>query len=320
MRTTSWVLALGCMVSLGGCGAPPSTRAVSGELRVDTSTMNHPVVLAESSDHRVFVAEVTASGHFTLQLPPSVSYRLTLATATRSDGIFSAVARINWPLESGAARWATLNAGAALDLGLVFKRGSKSVGHASSSSGGDSAGACHEDDHAGCQSHDSDFDCDCDHHYSSDDHCDGDGDAAEHDHDCDDDDHHKCNGDGGSDDHGGGGARRATAAVTATAAAPVAAPAAAAAARPAAAESTSGAELPPVEIGVDAAGGHQLVVRAALDDRARRRSTRIRSALRIVLRRCAMTTLVRPASSVAERLLDDAPRCGCRCWRSPRRG
>jgi hypothetical protein len=209
MRTTRLALALvgalGLAASIGGCGAQTATRAVTGELRVDTSTMNHPVVIAESSDHRVFVAEVLGSGRFTLQIPSSVSYRLTLATATRSEGIYSAVARINWPLESGPARWATVGAGAMLDLGLVFKRGSKSSGvDNAGSSGGGGEGECNEDDHAGCQSHDSDYDCDCNHHYGDGDHCDGDGNSSEHDHDCDNDDHHKCGGDGGSDDHGGG--------------------------------------------------------------------------------------------------------------------
>ncbi|MGZ3430185.1 MAG: hypothetical protein ACXVCV_26225 [Polyangia bacterium] len=204
MRTTSLALALvGAVALVQGCNAAPATRAVTGQLRVDTSTMNHPVVLAQSSDHRVFVADVTASGRFTLQLPANVSYRLTLASSTKTAGIYSAAARINWPLASGAARWATLGNGAAIELGAVFKRGTKSSSTSSSSGGsGDGEhGDCHEDDQAGCQSHDSDVDCDCDHKMGAGDQCDQDDDGDTHEHECDDDDHHKCSGDGG--DHEG---------------------------------------------------------------------------------------------------------------------
>src|SRR6266404_4030578 len=78
MRTSFLALALvGALGFATGCSSS-STRAVSGQLRVDTSTMNHPVVIAQSSDHRVFVAGVTASGRFTLQLPAGVAYRMTL--------------------------------------------------------------------------------------------------------------------------------------------------------------------------------------------------------------------------------------------------
>ncbi len=206
MRTTSLALALAGVLGLGGgCGAQPATRAVTGQLRVDTSTMNHPVVIAQSSDHRVFVADVTAGGRFTLQLPPEVSYRVTLASTTRTAGVYSAAARINWPLASGASRWATLGGGAALDLGAVHQRGSSSHGGAPATSGGDSGG-CREDDGAGCQSHGSDIDCDCDHQMGAGDACDKDDDSGEHEQQCNDDDHHKCAGDGGeSGDDGEGG-------------------------------------------------------------------------------------------------------------------
>lgn len=222
MRTTSLALALvgalGLAASTGGCGAQPPTRAVTGQLRVDTTKMNHPVVLAQSSDHRVFVGSITASGRFTLQLPSNLSYRLTLASSTSNGAIYSAAARINWPLASGAARWAKIGDGAALDLGAVYMRGSRpsGVGIQCDSCGGGSSGGgngegdadkgeCHEDDHAGCQSHGSDGDADCDHKTGDNDKCDKDDDSDKHDHECDDDDKNKCSGDGGSDegDHGG---------------------------------------------------------------------------------------------------------------------
>ena len=83
------------LVAAVGCSSP-ATRAVSGQLRVDTSAMNHPVVIAQSSDHRVFVAGVSAAGRFTLQLPPNAAYRMTLSSTMRT-GVYSAAARINWP-------------------------------------------------------------------------------------------------------------------------------------------------------------------------------------------------------------------------------
>ena len=211
-------LALVLVAALGGCSSPAATRAVSGQLRVDTSTMNHPVVIAQSSDHRLFVAGVTASGRFTLQLPANVSYRLTLSSATATPGVYSAVARINWPLASGASRWAALGGGGALDLGAVYQRGTRPAGlgtnddddhgddHADGGAhdGDDDHGDCHEDDHA-CDAHGGDVDDDCDHRMSAGDHCDKDDDADAHDKDADDDDHDKCNADGGATGGGGGG-------------------------------------------------------------------------------------------------------------------
>jgi len=211
MRSASIVLF--AVAALVGCSGQ-STRAISGQLRVDTSAMNRPVVIAQSSDHRTFVADVSASGRFTLQLPAGASYRMSLAATTRS-GVYTTSARINWPLASGNARWATLGGGGALDLGAVFERGTRPTSGLGTScdscggSGGDDGddhgdgdhGSCHEEDDS-CSSHGGDVDDDCDHQVSSGDHCDKDDDAGEHDHDADED---MCHADGGTGGGAGGG-------------------------------------------------------------------------------------------------------------------
>jgi hypothetical protein len=224
MRTSFLALALvGALGFATGCSSS-STRAVSGQLRVDTSTMNHPVVIAQSSDHRVFVASVTASGRFTLQLPAGVAYRMTLASSTSRSDVFNAAARINWPLQSGASRWAVVGGGAAINLGAIYQRGTRPTGLGTAcdscgggdddhADGGDHAddgdhGDCHEDEHA-CKDEHTDVDDDCDHAVGSGDHCDHDDDAGEHDHDADNDDLDKCSPDGGTIGGGadGGGIR-----------------------------------------------------------------------------------------------------------------
>jgi hypothetical protein len=200
MRLPSFALL--AVAALMGCNAQP-TRSVSGQLRVDTSSMTRPVVIAQSSDHRTFVASVTASGRFTLQLPASASYRLSLAS-TAASGVYTTKARINWPLQSGASRWATLGDGGAITLGAVFERGSTPSARDSEvgddDHGDDDHGDCHEDDHS-CSAHGGEVDDDCDHQMSSGDHCDEDDDADEHEQQANED---ECKGDGGSATGGGG--------------------------------------------------------------------------------------------------------------------
>jgi uncharacterized membrane protein YgcG len=117
MRHGSVALALcGALV---GCSAQSSTRSVSGQLRVDTSSMKAPVVLAQTADGRVFASPITG-GRFAVQVPAEASYRLTLAT-TKTDGSYSTQARINWPFASGPALWARVGAGGAFDLGHVYR-------------------------------------------------------------------------------------------------------------------------------------------------------------------------------------------------------
>jgi hypothetical protein len=220
-------LSLLSALAIVGCSSTPSsspsnTRAVTGTLSAQSYGLDNPVVLAESSDQRVFVASLTADGHFQLNLPPNVAYRLTLANSTATPDVYAAVARINWPLETGPARWAVLGDGATLDLGTVYRRATGPDGRHISSygdggDGGSDGGSCKEDDGAKC-SHDHDDDCDCDHKYSDDDHCEHDDHGEQHDHDCD-HEHNYGGSDGGctcgggygggtggehEDDHGGG--------------------------------------------------------------------------------------------------------------------
>jgi hypothetical protein len=181
----SLLLVLGCSSSSSPSG---STRAVIGTVSAQSYRLDNPVVLAESSDARVFVATVAGDGSFALALPAGVAYRLTLANSTATTNAYAAVARINWPLVDGPARWAVLGAGDTLNLGSVYRRGSTPAGqHISSYSGGNSdggAGSCKEDDDAKC-GHEHEDDCDSDHQHADSDHCDKDDDSDKHDHDCD---------------------------------------------------------------------------------------------------------------------------------------
>jgi hypothetical protein len=218
-----------CLGNFGG--TPAGMRDVTGQLRGDALAipLDNPVVVAESSDHRVFVTHVMSDGSFRLQLPTNVSYRLTLANSTpvsSARGGYLAVANINWPLASGASRWATLRDGAPLILGGVWKRGTMPqgvvpycAGSCSSGSGGSASGGygsggsdsasgsneassddgCHEDDKAHCDTSANDDD-DCDHEAKDSDGCDKDDDADSHDHQCDQDTGDKDSSDG---DHEG---------------------------------------------------------------------------------------------------------------------
>src|SRR3954471_3142590 len=123
MSTTKrfWmVLSLTALAHCSSPGGGAGTRVVTGELKT-TYAVKSPVVIAESSDHRVFVTHLNSDGSFRLELPTNVSYRLTLATATKGS-TYQTVARINWPLQSGAARWAKVGDGTPLSLGGVVKR------------------------------------------------------------------------------------------------------------------------------------------------------------------------------------------------------
>jgi hypothetical protein len=201
----------GCLGSYGTDSTNP--RIVSGKLVTAGYQLDNPVVIAESGDHRVFVTHLQPDGSFQLQLPSNVAYRLTVANSTRSSTGFASVARINWPLSTGASRWAKLGGGAPLDLGHVFTRGSTQYAIQCSGCSGGSGGYmasqgsdCHEDDHDYCSKSSSEDDCDSDHKYKDDDHCDKDDDADQHDKDCDQDDHDKGAGgyaDGGSAASGG---------------------------------------------------------------------------------------------------------------------
>jgi hypothetical protein len=180
-----------------GCSST-STRTVTGQLTATTFALDNPVVLAEASDSRVFVASIAQDGKFALKLPSNVSYRLSLANSTETKGIYSSLARINWPLEKGASRWATLGDGETLDLGMVYERGHQYSSSQSESKSG-KAGSCKEEDDAKC-SHEGETDCDCGHKYSGGDHCEPDGNSSGDDNNCNKD--HGYGGGSGSSGHG----------------------------------------------------------------------------------------------------------------------
>jgi hypothetical protein len=215
----NWLLA--AALSLIGCSGGAGTRDVTGRLTTQAYPLDNPVIVAESSDHRVWIAHLSQSGAFKLTIPTGVSYRLTLANSTRS-GTYQALARVNWPLSTGPARWAQLGAGDTLALGHVAPRAQTAAGglgiqcgcgggddddgdhhhHDGDVDGGaddDQGGDCHEDDNAKCHD-DGEDDDDCDGKISDGDNCDKDDDADQHDKDCDDDESKKecgCS-DGGS--------------------------------------------------------------------------------------------------------------------------
>jgi hypothetical protein len=212
-KAALFLVATSLLIGCTSASDPGSTRTVTGQLTATGYQLDNPVVVAESSDHRVFVTHLSAKGYFQLALPPNTQYRLTLANSTRS-GTYSAVARINWPLASGAGRWANLGAGAPLALGHVYRRGTSAAGLSTScascddsqdSDGGVGAGDddgyqhdCKQDDGANTTTTGNEGDCDCDHKHQSSDHCDGDADGESHDRDC--DDHEKAKeGCGGSE-------------------------------------------------------------------------------------------------------------------------
>jgi hypothetical protein len=109
---------IGCSSStLQGAG---NASAVSGTIASGQYRLNNPVVLAQSNDGHVYVAPVSSTLSFHLQIRPGAAYRLYLANTTTS-GKYRAISRINWPTSSGASRWARLSG--PVRLGMVHVRG-----------------------------------------------------------------------------------------------------------------------------------------------------------------------------------------------------
>jgi hypothetical protein len=234
------LLSCAAALALVACSATP-TRTVSGQLTLAAFHVDNPVVVAESSDRRVFIATVSAQGAFSLQLPANAAYRVTLAETTVRPGIYDAVARIDWPLATGAVRWAKLSPGAPLDLGTITLRGSttaaqaptrgltvqcESCGGASGSADDDQGdkdkgakdkdkadkdkdhgkakhhGDSKEDDKAGVEESKHEKDCDCSKKIDKQDGCDKDDHADEHEQACDHDNHDKTGNHDDDDDQG----------------------------------------------------------------------------------------------------------------------
>src|SRR5205807_10422463 len=89
LSLVSSLLMVGCLPS-----ASPSpsgaTRAVTGTLSAQSYALDNPVVMAESSDSRVFVTHLAAGGLFTIELPSCVAYCLTLANSMATSGLLIA--------------------------------------------------------------------------------------------------------------------------------------------------------------------------------------------------------------------------------------
>jgi hypothetical protein len=189
MSTTPGSLVVASLLALAGCtGSAP--RSVSGQIAIASyqatgRALDNPVVIARSTDHRAFIVHVAPNGTFQLAVPPNATYRLTLANSLPS-GAFHALSRIAWPTRTGAARWAHVSTGGAIQLGAVHPlgvgaqaSGPLSGAHDGSDDSGGGGGKCDDGEH------DDEVDCDT-----------GDEDES----DCDD----KGDCDGVDDDHGGG--------------------------------------------------------------------------------------------------------------------
>ena len=156
-------LVVATLCALAGCtGSAP--RSVSGQIaiasyRATGRVLDNPVVIARSTDHRAFVAHLAPNGTFQLAIPSGAAYRLTLANSN-PNGTFRALSRIAWPTQAGAARWARVGGGGAIQLGAIHPMGvaAQSGSGLGAADDGDSSGG---GDSAKCDDgeHDDEMDC-----------------------------------------------------------------------------------------------------------------------------------------------------------------
>jgi hypothetical protein len=122
MRLDLRSLVVASLLALAGCSGS-STRSVSGQISVASyrsagRVFDNPVVIARSTQHRAFVTHVAANGTFQLTIPAGATYRLTLANSM-PGGTYHALSRIAWPTSTGAARWARVGTGGAIQLRAI---------------------------------------------------------------------------------------------------------------------------------------------------------------------------------------------------------
>lgn len=105
-----------------GCGSSATPRSISGALTLIDYQLDHAVVIAQSTRRQIFIAPVSAAGHFRLAVPAGATYRLLLANTT-SPGAYRTISRINWATPGASVRWAKLGAGSAIALGTLHRVG-----------------------------------------------------------------------------------------------------------------------------------------------------------------------------------------------------
>lgn len=102
-----------------GCSNSTPTRNLTGQVTVSAYSVKNPFVIARSTAGRTFVTNVSSTGAFKLTVPTGASYRLVLAD--RTNGKFTAVSRISWPIAS-RAHWAKVRIGSTIQFGAIHPR------------------------------------------------------------------------------------------------------------------------------------------------------------------------------------------------------
>lgn len=93
------------------------TRSVQGRLELSSYDVDNPVILAQSSRGRSFVASIRGDGSFSVSVLSGDSYQLLIAN-TRRDGHYEVISDVSWE-PGGASRWAKIEPGAAVDVGTI---------------------------------------------------------------------------------------------------------------------------------------------------------------------------------------------------------
>jgi hypothetical protein len=148
--------ALGILASIGlaalaGCDSS-SPRTIHGQINVSDYSLRQPVVLVESSSHSSYVANVAATGRFSITVPAGQTYRVTLADRTAA-GPIALVSRILWSAKGQTFVWAKVAKGSSINFGTIrpmngTTAASPAAAPSSNSQGEDDDSQCDEDDDA----------------------------------------------------------------------------------------------------------------------------------------------------------------------------
>src|SRR5262245_19445120 len=106
-----WSLAIVASLGLAVAACDSSQpRTFRGQINMSDYGLRQPVVLLESSNHNTYVAQVAASGKFSIAVPSGQSYRLTLADRTAA-GPLALVSHILWTSKGHNFVWAKVGKG-----------------------------------------------------------------------------------------------------------------------------------------------------------------------------------------------------------------
>jgi hypothetical protein len=133
-------------LAFAGCnsGSQQQPRTFQGQINLSDYSVSQPVVLVESSDSLGYVAQVSASGSFSITVPSGQSFRLTLADQT-TGGQLALASRILWSAKGQTFVWAKIGNGSTINFGLIRPLGA-SVSRASDDGGEKDDGECDDDD------------------------------------------------------------------------------------------------------------------------------------------------------------------------------